>query len=369
MSLAVVDSGKGIAPQDVPNIFKRFYISRSSDQSQSHGIGLALAYDLLQIHKGNIKVESVLGKGSVFTFEVPLSINAYTEAEMSEEALENHIVLPIDETGDETLINDVPDEKMKDYTVMVVEDNHELQKLLVEILKTNYHVLPASNGVEALELVKSNEIDLIVSDVMMPEMDGLTFCKIIKTDVATSHIRMLMLTAKNSPQDRIECYNAGADAYIAKPFELEVLKARVKNILALQLRKGETFRNSKDIVVSEMQYTSTEKQFLNMAIKTAEKHLSDANFDFDNFAVEMMLSKSTLHRKLKAHTGLSPGEFIRNIRLKHSVQMLENNFGNISEIAFALGFNDPKYFSRCFKIEFGISPKEYIDNRKKTEET
>ena len=199
---------------------------------------------------------------------------------------------------------------------------------------------------------------------MMPEMDGLTFCKMIKNDVATSHINMLMLTAKNSTEDRIDCYNAGADAYIAKPFELSVLKARVKNLLGKRKQKTESFKTNQEINITSMEYCSIDELFLKQAVKKVEEKISDDTFDFDQFALDMATSKSTLHRKLKSLTGLSPGEFIRNVRLKHAVQMLNNNMGNISEIAFAVGFNDPKYFSRCFKIEFGLTPKEFQENNK-----
>jgi AraC-like DNA-binding protein len=198
----------------------------------------------------------------------------------------------------------------------------------------------------------------------MPEMDGLTFCKIIKTDVETSHINVLMLTAKNSTEDRIDCYNAGADSYIAKPFELAVLDARAKNLIRKRKQKAESFQKNQEINISSMEYGSIDELFLKQAVIKVEENLSDDTFDFDQFAVDMATSKSTLHRKLKSLTGLSPGEFIRSIRLKHAVQMLTNNMGNISEIAFAVGFNDPKYFSRCFKIEFGATPREYQEAKK-----
>jgi len=199
-------------------------------------------------------------------------------------------------------------------------------------------------------------------------MDGLTFCKKIKNDVATSHINMLMLTAKNSTEDRIDCYNAGADSYIAKPFELAVLNARVKNLIGKRLQKVDTFQRSQNINITSMEYNSIDEVFLQQAVKKVEEKLADETFDFDQFAIDMATSKSTLHRKLKSLTGLSPGEFIRNIRLKHAAIMLTNNIGNVSEIAYSVGFNDPKYFSRCFKIEFGLTPKEYQEDQKNKKE-
>lgn len=366
MRLSVSDSGSGIAEEDLPNIFKRFYISKNADQSQSHGIGLALTYDLLMLHKGNIEVKSKIGEGSVFTIEIPVSANAYTEEEMSDDAPEIHALPELNDIviAENEATDDEREDEEKDYTVLIVEDNKELNNLIAENLSNKYHVLTAENGLKALELVRENEVDLIVSDVMMPEMDGLTFCKMIKNDLATSHINMLMLTAKNSTEDRIDCYNAGADAYIAKPFELSVLKARVKNLLGKRKQKTESFKSNQEINITSMEYCSIDELFLKQAVKKVEEKISDDTFDFDQFALDMATSKSTLHRKLKSLTGLSPGEFIRNVRLKHAVQMLNNNIGNISEIAFAVGFNDPKYFSRCFKIEFGLTSKEFQEANK-----
>ena len=366
MRLSVSDTGDGIAEQDIPHIFKRFYISSTSDQSQSHGIGLALTYDLLQIHKGSIEVKSQLGEGAVFTFEIPVTQGCYTEEELwteeleAKEALQIPEIFPVEATAE---IQEKQKEK-QDLTILVVEDNQELKNLIVDYFSNQYTVLSADNGVEALEIIAKNEIYLIISDVMMPEMDGLTLCKILKNDVATSHINVLMLTAKNSTEDRIECYNAGADAYIAKPFEMAVLNARTRNLIQKRVQKTNDFKSNKDINISSMEYGSIDEVFLKQAMLKVEEKLSDDTFDFDQFAIDMATSKSTLYRKLKSLTDLSPVEFIRNIRLKHAAQMLLNNIGNISDIAFAVGFNDPKHFSKCFKTEFGLTPREYQKTKK-----
>lgn len=365
MRLSVSDTGDGIAKEDLPHIFKRFYISSTSDQSQSHGIGLALTYDLLQLHKGSIEVKSLLGEGAVFTIEIPVSKNAYTEAELSLEDLQPVNPAEIPEMASD-IPTDAPEElgEKSDLSILIVEDNSELKKLIVDNFSQAYHVFSAENGLQALEIIHETEIDLVISDVMMPEMDGLTFCKILKNDIETSHVNVLMLTAKNSTEDRIDCYNAGADSYIAKPFELAVLNARVTNLMSKRKQKTDSFQKNQEINISSMEYGSIDELFLKQAVIKVEENLSDDTFDFDQFAENMATSKSTLHRKLKSLTGLSPGEFIRSIRLKHAVQMLTNNMGNISEIAFAVGFNDPKYFSRCFKIEFGLTPREYQESKK-----
>lgn len=362
MRLSVSDSGIGISESDLPHIFKRFYISSNSDMSQSHGIGLSLTNDLLQIHKGNISVKSQPGEGSVFTFEIPVSEDAYTtdekatddeKVEMNEETEK----FKSESTENKSLLN-------KSLAILIVEDNQELNNIIAENFSEKFNVFTAENGIQALQIIREKEIDIIISDVMMPEMDGLTLCKIVKNDLDTSHISILMLTAKNSVEDRIDCYNAGADGYIAKPFELDLLNARVNNLISRKIQKNENFRRNTEINISEMEYSSVDEVFLKQAIAKVEAKLSDELFDFDQFAMDMATSKSTLHRKLKSLTGLSPGEFIRNVRLKHSVQMLTNNTGNISEIAFAVGFNDPKYFSRCFKAEYGMTPKEFQETKK-----
>jgi signal transduction histidine kinase/DNA-binding response OmpR family regulator/ligand-binding sensor domain-containing protein len=368
MRLSVADSGDGIAEEDLPHIFKRFYTGISSDPSQSHGIGLALTNELLQVHKGSIEVKSQLGEGSVFTIEIPVSKEAYSEEEFleDEETLqenlpENEDIIPSDNPVN---IEEELENSNKDFAILVVEDNTELRKLIAENFARKYEVLSAENGHQALEILRDHKIDLVISDITMPEMDGLTLCKKLKNDMTTSHIHVLMLTARNSTNDRIECYNAGADAYIAKPFELRVLIARVNNLIRTRKLKMESFQSNQEVNISSMEYGSIDEDFLKQAVEKVEARLADVSFDFDQFAIDMGSSKSTLHRKLKALTGLAPGEFIRNIRLKHASKMILNNVGNISEIAYAAGFNDPKYFARCFKSEFGLTPTEYQESKK-----
>ncbi len=363
LRLVVSDTGVGIGEKDISHIFTRFYASNQSDQSQSNGIGLSLTRDLLQIHKGDIRVESRVGEGSTFTLEIQVSKSAYSDDEIA--VVERAVEIPsVGEQPEPDVVigqDNVKEASIRDNNVLVVEDNRELKNIIVDSLTKEYCVWSAENGVQALDLINEKEFDLVISDVMMPEMDGLTLCQRIKSDISTSHIDVLLLTAKISSEDQVDYYNAGADAYIPKPFDLKVLEARVKNLIGKRKQKTDQFRENKEVNISSMQYSSLDEEFLKKAVEIVEARMSEFTFDYDEFALEMSSSKSTLHRKLKSLTGMSPGEFIRNVRLKHACQMLLITEDPISEIAYAVGFNNPKYFSSCFKNEFGITPREYRD--------
>ncbi|TFD99060.1 response regulator transcription factor [Dysgonomonas capnocytophagoides] len=225
-----------------------------------------------------------------------------------------------------------------------------------------YDVIPSRNGNQALALIKENDIDIVISDIMMPEMDGLELCRTLKSDIEISHIPVILLTAKNRTEDRIECYNAGADGYITKPFELKVLEARINSFITYKKAKQQKFQSNKEINISTLDYPSLDEEFLQKAIRIIEQHLSDSEFDVAIFAEKLHLSKSSLYRKIKTMTGLSPVEFTRNIRLKHACQILQNQSLPISEVAYTVGFSDPNYFTLCFKAEFNITPTDYRKN-------
>ncbi|MDP4201489.1 MAG: two-component regulator propeller domain-containing protein [Bacteroidota bacterium] len=363
LQLSVSDTGEGIHEKDLPHIFSRFYISNSSDQSQSNGIGLSLVRDLLQIHKGEISVVSKLHTGTTFTFEIPVSEDAFDEEEFATEDSEISQQNPAYEaSADVNEVATMVQPEHASYNILVVEDNKELNQIIVDHLCDRFTVHSATNGLHALNIIKEYPIDLIISDVMMPEMDGLALCRTVKSDLATSHIDILLLTAKNSADDQVDYFNAGADAYMPKPFDLKVLEARVNNLINRKKQNVRDFRKNKEVNISAMHYGSLDEEFMKKAVLVVEQHMSDFNFDFDRFAETMNSSKSTLHRKLKALTDLSPGEFIRNVRLKHACEMLVSTNDPISEIAYALGFNNPKYFSSCFKSEFEMTPREYRDS-------
>lgn len=362
LTIKVHNTGSVIPAQDIDNIFTRFYTGETQNAGETNGIGLSICKDLVELHHGRIYVESKLNEGTTFIFNIPIDQNCYS----TKEILSNSIVsisTRTDESADLLNSNDflkpVENNTPSSINILLVEDNLELLQLMKRQLSRIYSMQSATNGFEALEIVKSSEIDIIISDVMMPEMDGIELCKSIKDDIETSHISVILLTAKNSINDRIECYNAGADAYISKPFEMNVLVARINNFIFRKQTRQKEFKSNVEINISSLENHTIDDHFLNNAVDIIEKNISESEFDINMFAEELNLSKSTLYRKIKTVTGLSPIEFIRNIKLKHASVILQNNTISISEVAYAIGFSDPKYFSACFKSEFNITPSEY----------
>ena len=358
LRLFISDTGTGISQDRIPFIFERFFGDEIG--IESNGIGLSLTKELVEIHKGIISVESEVNKGTTFVVEIPIDSQKYAANER-EGGVEVTQLFPIKVLeGAEPFIPEgeanIPN---PDIVMLIVEDNADLLMVLANSLSRLYKVFKASNGVEALKIIKDNEVDLIISDVMMPEMDGITLCKRIKEDVDYSHTPVLLLTAKNQIVDRIESYNAGADAYISKPFEMEVLIARINSLIQNRQKRNKEYQSSLTIHPNETENESMDGIFLRQAIDVVEENLANFDFTHEQLIEAMNTSKSTLYRKIKSLTGLSPSEFVRNIRLKHACIMLKNETGNISDIAYAVGFNDPKYFSTCFKAEFGVSPREF----------
>ena len=361
LRIQVVDTGEGIAPDDLENIFERFYTANKGDESESNGIGLSLTKDLVELHHGTIEVESELTKGSTFTVDFPIDKDSYQENELitGETSVNDKKAAMIFEHEDLDESGVVEDAQTNDNHLLLVEDNEELLYLMEKILSRQYHVLVAKNGLEALDIIKDNEIDIIISDVMMPEMDGLELCRNIKSNLETSHIPVILLTAKNTAEDRIECYNAGADGYISKPFELKILEARINNFIIHKKSKQEEFRTNVEVDIDSLETSSIDKDFLDKVVSVIKSNMAEGDFDVVQLADALAVSKSSLYRKMKIATGLSPIEFIRNIRLKHGSQLLKNKSMSIAEVAYECGFSNPKYFATCFKEDFGVTPKEY----------
>lgn len=368
----VQDEGVGIPAKEQQRIFDRFYTGSNGRSGQSNGIGLALARELTTLHHGRLTLKSEPGKGSCFTVALPLDLPPTVSAK---ENLEIQLIDAEAPTQDFTSpegFSPMPQEPSPEArepgndrpSILLVDDNTQLLEMMEKILATKYRVLTAENGLEALKQLKASAVDLIVSDVMMPGMDGFALCRKLKSQLETSHIPVIMLTAKQSADDRVDCYEAGADGYLAKPFELKVLAARIDNLLHTYRNRQQAFRMEDHVRLAELEYSSNDTQFLQDMADCIHTHLAEEGFDLEQLSGHLNVSKSTLHRKVKAMTGLTPLEFIRNIRLKYACEMLSRRDRNISEIAYATGFSSPKYFTKCFKEEFGLTPREYQEKEK-----
>ncbi|MDR2130804.1 MAG: response regulator [Odoribacteraceae bacterium] len=351
--IQVSDTGIGIPERDLPKIFTRFF-NNDIGLGETNGIGLSLTKDLVELHHGNISVESEPGRGTTFTIELPVDRESYRE----EELCATGVVEVEPATGEETTEAGAGEEFPR-ANLLLVEDNEELLGIIRQQLSGDYRVYTATNGEEALRVMANEEIDIIVSDVMMPGVDGLELCRNIKGNVSTSHVAVLLLTARSSMDDRVACYDAGADGYISKPFEMKVLKARIHNLVAGRQKRQQEFKSDVTLNISALQYCSLDEKFMGNVIRCIEEQLPDPDFDIESLAAAVSMSKSSLYRKIKSMTSLSPHEFIRNVKLKHACRLLKEKSVTIAEVAYAVGFSNPKYFAACFKAEFGVTPTDY----------
>ena len=355
--IKVEDDGIGISPKEINHVFTRFYSNRKNIGIESNGIGLSLTKDLVGLHHGTIAVESVPDKGTCFTVKLPIHKESYT----AEERLDEMIV----EDREDMMIDEVPSEdrdvleETDRLTILLVDDNAELLYVMKGIFKDKYNVVTAANGQQAWEILNNTAVDVTICDVMMPDMNGWELCNRIKTDLRFNHIPVIILTAKKGIDDRVASYEAGADGYIAKPFESKVLFARVDNLLRSYKIRQTAFRKEENITLEGLNYQSADKLFLQSIIDSIEQHLEEPEFDLEQLSSDLNMSKSTLYRKIKSMTGLTPLDFIHNIKMKRACMMLRNQQMNISEVAYAVGFSNPKYFSKRFKDEFGITPSEF----------
>lgn len=373
LEITVSDTGPGISEEEQLKIFDRFYQAENS-LSKGYGgtgLGLALSYDLAMLLKGSLEVRSELGYGSTFVLKVPLGkehLQAHEFTLVKEEAAlsEQEIV---DEGHILSLNGFKQDEReypLNEHTghslILIVEDHNEIRGMIKDYLSKEYQILEAVDGSAGLHLAREHLPDLVVTDLVMPRLDGMELCYKLKTDMLTSHIPVIMLTAKSSIEFRLRGYQTGADDYILKPFNVEELAVRIKGLI--DLRKSLRLKFSEHITVgpTDIPITSLDKKFLENAIKVVEKHMSDENFNVTLMSSEMNMSRSTLFRKLEALTGQSPVEFIRSIRLKRAASLLMQHYGNISEIALQVGFKNPSYFTNLFRKAYAKTPREYASS-------
>lgn len=363
-TFSVNNPGEVIPKEKLEHLFERFY---EGEYRKFHtigtGIGLSLTKDLVLLHHGSIQVFSNQENGNTFVVEIPLSRTAYATDEIDENTeILNYSIVTASEDGYEAdCASTIADEESKLPVILLVEDNDELLALMIRLLQGKYHILHAGNGKEALVVLETEEVDLIVSDIMMPEMDGVELCRQVKTKFETCHIPLILLTAKTSDEDRVIGYESGADGYICKPLRLSVLFAKIDNLLKRQKRMGVDFRKQLVFEAKELNYTSLDESFIQKAMDCVNAHLSDCDFEHAQFMVEMGMARTTLADKLKLLTGLTPSAFISNVRLQAACRLIdEKKKIRIADLAYAVGFNDPKYFSSSFKKKFGLSPTEYM---------
>jgi len=372
--LKVKDSGIGIPEDAIQEIFTRFYQVKKSKSAyiEGTGIGLSLVKDLITLMNGEIFVESTEKIGSCFTICIPVDEN-YRERNQKDENPETEakpdsgvFKRMLKSTFDviQTRETEMPKTSLSGSAplILLVDDNLDIRNYIIKSLQHKYWFEQATNGSEGLDIAIELQPDIIISDVLMPEMDGMEFCKRLKTEIQTSHIPIILLTALTSLEYEIEGIETGADAYISKPFSMDLLEVHIKSLIESRKKLRERFELDICLQPKEITINSRDKDFLEKAMEIIEKHMSDPDFEVSLFANEMGISRTVLYRKLKAVTGMTINEYINTVRLKRSLQLLQQHELSVSEIAYEVGFSSPKYFSTCFRKQFHKTPSEYASN-------
>jgi DNA-binding response OmpR family regulator len=365
IELKISNTGKGIPKHLHEKVFERFYqISDSKNTTNVNtgtGIGLALVKNMIELHHGKIKLESVPGKSTTFTILLPKNREEYSDEEIFDftrdaDRRTKELIKTVDVHNEESVFEKQNSQQAK---ILIVEDNQELRDYLAGFLSKEYKVYTATDGLEGLERCKAKNPDLIISDVMMDNMDGLQFCKTVKATPEISHIPVILMTALASVENKMEGYKTGADDYITKPFEPELLKIRIHNVLENLGKIKAEFGKNETVGLKELTISKIDEEFMNTVLDLLNQNLDNADFDIDCFSKSLGVSSSQLYRKMKGVAGVSPNEFIRTYRLRKAAKMITETNLSISEIAYKVGFNDSLYFSKCFKKQFGTSPSKY----------
>lgn len=369
MVLQVIDTGVGIPEDKQQKIFERFY--QMENGHEGSGIGLSLVQRLVELHHGQITLASEVGKGSTFSIYIPQDKSVYSTEELCGSKGESEEQRVYSTNAHDVYVDDAKivemepnekEEKTKHGTILIVEDNEELRQYLSNGLSAQFSLIEAENGQKALELLKDNEVDLILSDVMMPVMDGVKLCKLVKQNLRTCHIPVYLLSAKVDIKYQLKGLQVGADDYIPKPFSMEVLVAKILNTLRTRYRIFEHYSNTTEIEPEKITNNAMDEEVLKKAIAIVEENMSNVDFSTEQFAREMNMSRSNLHLKLKAITGKSAIDFIHKIRFNRACQLLKEGKYTVSEISFMVGYNTPSYFAARFKKYIGCLPTEYGKN-------
>jgi signal transduction histidine kinase/DNA-binding response OmpR family regulator len=360
--LVVQDTGVGIVEEQIPKVFDRFYQSENSRwrKNKGTGIGLALVKDLVELHSGSIDLKSISGVGTEITILLPIEqamVNTDSGLEIPAlDTIDPEVEMSFDFKPEKQTLSE--EEMNAQNIVLVIEDNDDIRNFLRLTLEPNFRVFDAIDGETGI--AKASEIipDVIVCDVMMPGKDGFEVTKILKKQEKTSHVPIILLTAKAGVENRITGLETGADAYVPKPFSSEELHARIKNLIENRKKLKEKYSRSLLVKPEVTAEPSMEEKFLLRVKSVVDAHLDDENFSVEELSKEVGMSRAQLHRKLIALTGKSASRFVRNYRLEHAYQLLQNKVGTVSEIAYRVGYSSPAYFTKCFTEDFGISPSQ-----------
>ena len=354
VQLEVIDSGSGILEKDLPNVFNRFY--QATTTQGGSGIGLHLVKEYVELHSGEITVESKPNIKTVFRIKFPM--NLVPQKTDSEKLI----------TGSDHITNNHDFQAgTKKEKLLVVEDNDDLRRFLVTELSHQYEVFEAPDGEVGVDLAFSKSPDLIISDVMMPKMDGFELCTRIKSNLQTSHIPVILLTARSSEELKITGYQSGADEYLSKPFNLDILLLRIEKLIAQKNLRQSEFSKKLEVNPKEITITSIDEQLIEKALSCLEKNMDNGDYSVQQFSQDLGMDRTVLYKKMQSITGLSPSEFIRSIRLKRAAQLLIHGQYSVAEVSEKVGFNTQKYFSKYFKEAFGVSPSKYTQNEKNTD--
>ncbi|HCS72806.1 MAG TPA: hybrid sensor histidine kinase/response regulator, partial [Clostridiales bacterium] len=356
--ITVNNDGTPIPPDMREQIFEAFFQIKGTHPTQpGSGIGLTLATSLVQLHNGQLYLDE---KAEDTSFVVEIPTNASSDVQQAEEiALLDEIVEDDDYISNWALENTTSNKDV----ILIVEDNEELQSFLSEQLNKYYEIFTANNGLEAMEILKREIINFIVSDIMMPVKDGLELCNEIKSNIETCHIPIILLTAKTTLNNKIEGLNCGADAYMEKPFAMSHLFVQIRNLLESRKKLRQNFANNPYMATNSLPQNKADEDFLNKLTEVIRRNLDDDTFNIDDLAREVNMSRTSLHRKIKAITDQTPGDFIRIIRLRKAAELLIEGEYRINEICMIVGIRSLSYFSKSFQKQFGVLPKDFAKSR------
>ena len=364
VEIKVADTGYGISAKAIPHVFDRYYQENSQHQASGTGIGLALVKNLVTLHEGSIRVDSVINGGSSFYLRLSADKNYSNKLHIDSD--EEISFVEEQKSGGENNVPAIENEPI----LLIIEDNKDIRDYIAESLSEHFDVKTAENGKHGLDIAFDSIPDIIVSDIMMPEMDGIALCKKLKDDIRTSHIPIILLTAKDSLQDKENGYKVGADSYLTKPFSASLLMSRIQNLLEQRKRLSKKLSTSsikniddKKVIVADA-LSKLDKDFIDRIDNLINDRLSSSKIDINYLADNLYMSSSTLYRKMKALTGLSANEYIHKVKMAHAEKLLLEGKYSISEIAFKIGMNSTGYFRQCFKEEFGMTPSDYIKKLK-----